>query len=116
MSTTLFLDPATWDLTTDVNGNIAVASEPYAIAQDVATACRLIEGELYYDTSQGVPYWQILGKLPPLQFIKNAYVTAALTVPGVVAAVCYITSIIGRAVQGQVQTTNRAGVLNVTRF
>lgn len=117
MSATLLLDPSTWDLTVDVDGNIAVAKDPYALAQDVACACRTYQGELPYDTIQGIPYWQsILGKLPPLQFIKNAYVNAALTVPGVVAAVCFIESIEGRQVRGQVQTTDRNGVLNVTRF
>jgi hypothetical protein len=114
--TTLFLRPDTWDLTVDVDGNIAVASEPYSLAQDVACACRTFQGELPYDTTQGIPYWQILGKLPPLQFIKSAYVTAALTVPGIVAAVCFIESIVGRRVTGQVQTTDRNGVLNATRF
>lgn len=115
--TTLLLNPDTWDLTVDANGNIAVASDPYSYAQDVASACRLFSGELYFDTTQGVAYWpSFLGKLPPLQFIKNAYVTAALTVPGIVAAVCFITSIKNRVMRGQVQTTNEAGILNVTRF
>lgn len=116
MSTSLLLEPATWDLTVDVDGNIAVASDPYSYAQDVACACRLVRGELYYDTTQGVPYWQILGKLPPLQFIKNAYVTAAMTVPGIVAAKCFITSIVDRVVRGQVQTTDKVGVATATRF
>jgi hypothetical protein len=55
---TLLLDRSLWDLTLDINGNIAMASEPYAIAQDVASACRTFLGECYYDTSQGVPYFQ----------------------------------------------------------
>lgn len=113
---TLLLRPDDWDLTVDVNGNIAVASEPYSLAQDVASACRLFSGDLYLDVSQGVPYWQILGKLPPLQFIKNAYVTAALTVPGIVAAQCFITSITDRVVRGQVQATDKNGVITTTRF
>ena len=37
---TLLLDPDTWDLTVDNNGNIAVAAPPYAVAQDVASAIR----------------------------------------------------------------------------
>lgn len=117
MSTTLLLNPATWDLTVDINGNIAVASEPYSYAQDVASACRLFKGDLYYDTSQGVPYWQqMLGKLPPIQFIKNAYRTAALSVTGITAANCFITSIFNRVVSGQVQTTDATGTPAVTGF
>lgn len=116
MATTILLNPASWDLVIDVNGNIAVALEPYSFAQDVACSCRLFQGELYYDTTQGVPYWSILGQLPPLQFIKNAYVTAALTVPGITAAICFITSIVNRVVKGQVQTTDLAGNKILTGF
>ncbi len=113
---TLLLNPQTWDLMVDAGGNIAVASEPYALAQDVASACRLFQGELWYDKTQGVPYWQILGQLPPLQFVKNSYVTAALSVPGIVAAVCYITGLVNRVISGQVQTTDTAGVINAVGF
>ncbi len=114
---TLLLDPSTWDLTVDVDGNIAIASEPYCFSQDVASSCRLFQGELYYDMTQGIPYWQgILGSLPPLQFIKNAYVTAALTVPGIVDAVCFITDIANRVMSGQVQTTDKSGTFNVIGF
>lgn len=116
MATTLLLNPATWDLTVDIDGNIAVASEPYSYAQDVACASRLFQGDLYYDTTQGVPYWQMLGKLPPIQFIKNAYVSAALSVPGIVAAVCFISSIVGRTLTGQLQSTDVDGNVFITGF
>lgn len=116
MSTSLLLNPATWDLTVDIDGNIAVASDPYSLAQDVACASRLFQGDLYYDTTQGVPYWQMLGQLPPIQFIKNAYTAAALTVPGITAATCFITSIVNRVISGQIQTTTAAGATNTTRF
>ena len=36
MATTIFLDPRTWDLSLDVNGNIAVATSTYQRAQDIA--------------------------------------------------------------------------------
>lgn len=101
-----------WDLYADANGNIAKLTGDDALAQDVASACRLFKGELFYDTTQGVPYWQsILGQLPPLQFLKNAYATAALTVPGIVAAVCFIQSLANRSLAGQVQATNEAGTV-----
>ena len=44
---TLYLDPQSWDLVLDAAGNIAMAKDPYAKAQDVASACRLFSGELY---------------------------------------------------------------------
>jgi hypothetical protein len=112
----LLLDEENWDLTVDTAGNIAVTTGPYAMAQDVASAVRLFLGELYYDTTQGVPYWEsILGKFPPASFIKAKLVEAALTVPGVVTAKCFLSSFENRVFQGQVQFTDRSGVtLGVT--
>lgn len=99
-----------WDLTLDINGNIAMASEPYSIAQDVASACRTFLGECYYDTSQGVPYFQeILGQTPPLSVLKAALIAAAMTVPEVQSAVVYISSVVGRNVSGQIQVITTGG-------
>jgi len=62
---TLLLDTDKWDLVLDVSGNIAVASDPYSVAQDGASALKLVSGELWYDTTRGVPYFQrIFGKAP----------------------------------------------------
>ncbi|HDR9087374.1 hypothetical protein KDW82_06040 [Burkholderia vietnamiensis] len=114
MGTTLLLDQTTWDLCLDAYGNIAVASEPYAIAQDVACAVRAFRGECWYDTSVGVPYWQdILGKRPQLQLIKKDIVTEARRVKGVQAAQCFITSMKDRVVTGQVQVATATDVLPV---
>ena len=55
MPATLLLTPQTWDLTVDASNNIAVAAEPYALAQDAASAIRLFQGEDYYDTTRGIP-------------------------------------------------------------
>lgn len=107
---TLLLDTQRWDLVTDANGNIAVASPPYAIAQDAASAIRLFQGELWYDTSKGVPYFQqILGKQPPIGVLKNAIATAATSVPYVESAQTFISAITKRGVIGQVQLTSTAG-------
>lgn len=100
---TLLLDNTEWDLLTDAAGNIALASEPYAFAQDVASALRLFLGELWYDVSKGVPYFtQILGKTPPVPFFQELMVQAALSVPGVVKAECIIEGFEGRTVTGAV--------------
>lgn len=107
---TILLDTVAWDLVVDAAGNIAVASDPYALAQDAASAIRLFQGELWFDTAQGVPFWtQILGRSPPLALMKSKFVAAARTVPGVVAARCFITAITERRVSGQVQITDSAG-------
>lgn len=112
---TLLLDRDDWDLCIDAKGDIAMASDPYSIVQDVASRCRLFLGELYYDTTQGIPYFtQILGKRPPLQIVKNQLVKAALLVPGVLSAQVFITRFEGRELSGQVQVMTGAGPLIVT--
>ena len=84
---TLLMDVATWDLTIDGSKNIAMATGAYAIAQDVASAIRTFLGEVWYDTEQGVPYFQqILGQGLSRSFLENALNSAALSVPGVVQA------------------------------
>lgn len=107
---TLLLDIQTWDLVLDASGNIAMADNPYALAQDAASAIKTFQGEVYYDTSLGVPYFQsILGKLPQGQVMKAAFVKAALTVPDVVAAKCVLGPLVNRQITGQVQITDKAG-------
>lgn len=90
---TLLLDQDVWDLVLDANGNIAMAAPPYALAQDVASACRTFEGEVYYDTTQGIPYFEdVLGQLPPASLLSQLLSNQALTVPGTVTAQTIITA------------------------
>src|SRR5258707_280990 len=108
---TLLLDTATWDLVVDSAGNIALATEPYALAQDAASACRLFQGELWYDINQGIPYFQapILGAMPPLSLLRKSYEPAALGAPDVESFKVFIAAIGGaRVVSGQVQVTPRS--------
>ena len=114
---TLLLDTQNWDLVSDLQGNIALASNPYAEAQDAASAMRLFQSELWYDTTQGVPYWQaIFGRLPPLNYIKSRLTTAALTVPGVTAVRIFIASFINRKATGQVQIFDEDGNTSTAVF
>ncbi len=106
-----------WDLYVDASGNIALATSGYAIAQDVASAVRLFLGELWYDVSQGVPYFQqILGHLPSPQFMKNAFINAGMTVPGVASIKCFLTGVgSSRVLGGQLQITDDTGALLVVQ-
>lgn len=114
---TLLVSVDGWDLLPDARGNIAMASEPYSLAQDAASAIKLFKSELWYDTSQGIPYFeQILGQAPPLALMKAEFTAAALTVPDVVDAQCFISAIKGRIVTGQVQIKNAAGQTVVMVF
>jgi hypothetical protein len=112
---TLLLDTQIWDLCLDAFGNIAVASDPYSMAQDVASALRLFNGELYYNTAKGVRYFEdILGHSPPLPLLKAELTNAATTVPGVTSAQAFIAvSNRDRVVTGQVQCQSVTGSLAV---
>lgn len=106
---TLLLDVGLWDLTLDAYSNIAVAAPPYAIAQDVASACRTVLAEVYYDTSIGVDYFgRIFGKTPPTSVFQEQFVAQTLTVPAVVTATCIIESYLAatRKATGQVLFTD----------
>lgn len=106
---TLALDNDAWDLVLDSAGNWAMASKPYATAQDVATACLTFEGECIYDTTLGVPKDKIFGELPPLSYVKQQYINQALTVPEVVQAKVFFSSFTDRTLSGQIQVVNQDG-------
>jgi hypothetical protein len=114
---TFLLSLDRWDLVKDSSGGIAVASDPYSIAQDVASAVRTFLGECWFQVNLGVPYWQqVLGHAPPLSLLKSLIVAQAVRVPGCGNPVCFITSIIGRKVVGQIQFTDSNGTQQVVGF
>lgn len=115
---TMLLDLTNWDLVVDSAGGIAIAGDPYSIAQDVASACRLFLGEAYYDTTLGVPYFQqILGQSPPPNLIKAQLAIAALTVPGCNNPVVFLSGVgSDRTLSGQVQFTDANGNRQAANF
>ena len=116
---TILLDPSAWDLVLDSNYNIAMASNPYAIAQDVASAIRTVAGEVYYDTTQGLPYLtQILGqdRDTALSIFISFAETAALTVPEVVDARVTQLYYDNRKVTGVIEIIDTTGAANNTQF
>lgn len=107
---TMLLVQDFWDICLDASGNIALATAPYALAQDVASAIKTFLGELYYDTSQGIPYFtKVLGYLPPASLITGYIEQQALTVPLVLTATCTITAFNDRELTGQVVFTDSSG-------
>lgn len=114
---TLLLDLDTWDLCTDATGNLAVASDPYSVAQDVASACRVFVGDCWYNQGAGVPYFQsVLGKRPPLPLLKQWLVEQALLVAGCTNPVVYISSFADRELAGQIQFADSNNVPQVVAF
>lgn len=114
---TLLLDQSAWDLVIDSAGNISMATPPYALAQDVASAVRLFLGELWYNTPKGIPYFEdVLGHLPPLSLLTGYIENAARTVPGVVSAQCIISAFDSREIAGQIQFIDETGAANNVTF
>ena len=114
---TLLLDQSAWDLVIDSAGNIAMATPPYALAQDVASAVRLFLGELWYATAKGIPYFEdVLGHLPPVSLLTGYMEKAALTVPSVVSAQVIISAFDAREVHGEVQFIGETGAANGVTF
>lgn len=115
---TLLLDTLTWDLVLDAAGNIAVASEPYSLAQDAASAIKAYRGDCFWDTTLGVPYLtQIFGKSPTVEQLKSLFIAAAMTVPDVASAQCFITSSTNRRVSGQIQVKSAStGTVSAVNF
>lgn len=115
---TLLLDTVAWDLVLDVHNDIAVASEPYALSQDAASAIKVFKGEAYWDTELGIPYLaDILGKNPPTALLKATFVEEAKTVPGVAAAQCFLAELTDRILSGQIQVTaEETGAVSAANF
>lgn len=119
MADTLLLDRTVWDLVLDSSGNIARATEPYSLAQDAASAIKTFLSECYWNTTLGVPYFTVIFRGPPASIsqIKQLFVTAALTVPDVASAQCFITQASGRALVGQIQVKSKStGQISVAAF
>lgn len=110
MAATLLLDRDGWDACLNASGNIAVATEPYSQVQDAASAVRVFEGEAFYNTTLGVPYWtDVLGRSQPSQIMRARAQQAALTVPGVIDATAVLTTLPNRVLGGQIQIRTNAG-------
>lgn len=117
MPSTLLLSSPGWDLSVDTMGNIAVQTEPDALSQDAASAVMTFLGEVYYDTTVGVPWTQqILAQRPSLALLRALLQGAAETVPGVASARVVFASLSDRNVAGQVQVISQTGSLTASNF
>lgn len=104
---TIFLNPDTWDLDIDASRNIAMANTPYAQAQNVASACRVWQGECPLNTARGVPYEaNVLGYRPTLSQVGSWFQGEANQVRGVASSVAILSFDEGsRGLGGQMQLT-----------
>lgn len=119
---TLALDTSNWDLTVDAYGNWATVGDATGsgnspigpgmrLAQDVATRCLAWQNEVYYDTTQGIAYANILGAAPNMSLVNNAFQTEAVKVPGCAQALANFVFAAGavRRVTGPMVVTDITG-------
>ena len=117
MPKTLLLDTAEWDLVLDANGDIALAGEPYAISQDVASAIRTFKEDCWYDQAKGLPYWQqILGHYPPMALVRSAIVNEAMREPKVAQVTIKRLELTDRQITGDVLVIDTEGRENGVSF
>ena len=83
MSNTLGLDPQTWDLCADENGNWPVLTQCEAVTQNIRACLQACRGEWFLDGSLGVPTLSALGANPDLESYEAAVKSAILGVEGV---------------------------------
>lgn len=112
------IDSVNNDLFVDVAGNLAVATGGAALALNAACAIRTFKGEVFFDSTQGLPYFQsILGKNAPLEYIRSQLTQAALgSDPNIVASKVYFSSLTGRKLSGQVQVSDSTGKIAASSF
>jgi len=109
---TLLFDPDQWgELLVDINGDIAVTGEPYRTAQDVATSVRLFKNDVWYDTSDGIPYLGTVYALKPdIPVLKSNIERQALNVSKVKTANAVITGFKNRTFSSRVIINNNLEV------
>lgn len=113
LSNTPLANPPTsspWDLTVDGNNNIGMATGPLALAQDVASNIQTFLGEVYYDTTLGIPYLSdVMGQPYAPSILQPMLQAAALAVPGVLQSKAIITNFVNRKASGVVNITDASG-------
>lgn len=105
----LYLNPNSWDIGLDNNGNIATTAGLYCDAQNVANATRLFTNDAFLAKGKGIPHFEIeLGKKPSLSLVKSIYRKTALSVENIKNAVVNL-SIIGKELKGDIVATTANG-------
>ena len=114
----LNIDSVNNDLIVDANGNLGIATGAFALALNAACAIRTFAGEVFYDTTQGIPYFStILGKSPPIEYMRSQLVAAAIASdPDITSAKVFFTSLTNRALSGQVQIKDSSGNVAASSF
>lgn len=108
MMKTLFLRTDTWDLALDTQGNIAIATDEYQQAQDIASSCRVFLGDDYYNKNDGIPYLEsIMGRSNyPISLYQRHLYERSMLVNGVVSIDVKLSPLKDRVLKGSIEFTN----------
>lgn len=116
MANSLMLN-SQWDIFIDPNTKqLATTGGSYAIAQNVANACRLFTEDAFYDPDRGVPHFLLtLGQKLSRPIARAELQSAALSVEGVASAKLADVTVENRALKGDLKITTESGdEFNVT--
>jgi hypothetical protein len=118
---TLALDISLWDLDVDSQGNLRTVGDATStldqtgpgmrLAQDVATRVQAWQGEVFFDTTQGINYPAYFGGPPNLSLLQSVFNTEALKVPLCRTALAQFTFTAGkkRTIGGVLNVSDIAG-------
>ena len=111
MASTIFLRYDIWDITLDTKGNLAIATDTYQQAQDIASSCRVFYKDDYYKQGDGIPYLEsIMGQAAyPLSLYQRNLHDRAMLVDGVVSADVKLQPLQDRLLSGAIIFTNESG-------
>lgn len=110
MAKTLLLDPASWDLKLDETGMLPVATDTYAIAQNVANQVRLFTEDAYFTRDDGIPHFAVtLGRYPAESVMRTRIIAQAKSVDGVEDATVDFTRFEEGELSGNIQLTTTTG-------
>lgn len=114
----LMLDTDSWDIGLDDRDNLQTVGNPYACAQDVATACSTILGECIYNKDAGIPYYEkILGFNPGSGAVQSYLENEALRLPYIAQASATVINDSGtRASTGVIVTVDTNGIQNTVNL
>lgn len=99
-----------WDLHLDDEGNIAIKSDKEQIAQDVASCCRVWEGEDIWNTKRGIPYKsEVFGQKVNISLLQSYLNDEARRTPGVDSAQVIINSFVNRNIDFDIIVTTSDG-------
>ena len=101
-----------WDICLNSNGDFSFTDDNYAIAQNVACACRAFTKDMYFNQEDGIPHFFIDISNPQTintTLLAHYFEKEALKFPQITSAVLDDIHIENRVIHGQLVLTLKNG-------